>query len=145
MQRIFIENFGPINRFEADVKDVMLLIGPQASGKSTLSKSIFLFKSIKDELSKFILDVTNEQLEQPINEFSKHLRNRFVDCFGTTKHMKPFTLKYYYSNQKEMTFSLNPQNLVDAKFNSNILDDMNVIFKRCVIMMKVYQEVKLAM
>lgn len=66
MQRIFIENFGPIDRFEADVKDVMLLIGPQASGKSTLSKSIFLFKSIKNELSKFILDVTNDQLERPI-------------------------------------------------------------------------------
>ncbi|MHC5859169.1 AAA family ATPase [Nostoc sp.] len=129
MQRIFIENFGPINRFEADVKDVMLLIGPQASGKSTLSKSIFLFKSIKDELSKFILDVTNDQLERPINEFSKHLKKRFVDCFGTTKHMKLFSLKYYYSNEKEMTISLNSQGYVEVKFNSNILDDMNVIFK----------------
>ncbi|MHC5773605.1 AAA family ATPase [Nostoc sp.] len=129
MQRIFIENFGPINRFEAEVKDVMLLIGPQASGKSTLSKSIFLFKSIKDELSKFILDVTNDQLKQPINEFSKYLRKRFLDCFGTTKHMQRFTLKYYYSTEKEMTISLNPQGLVDVNFNSNILDDMNVIFK----------------
>ncbi|MHC5611798.1 MAG: AAA family ATPase [Nostoc sp.] len=129
MQRIFIENFGPINRFEADVKDVMLLIGPQASGKSTLSKSIFLFKSIKDELSKFILDVNNDQLKQPINEFSKYLRKRFVDCFGTTKHMQPFTLKYYYSNEKEMTISLNLQGYVDVNFNSSIKDDMNVIFK----------------
>ncbi|WP_373529655.1 AAA family ATPase [Nostoc sp.] len=129
MQRISIENFGTIKRFEADVKDVMLLIGPQASGKSTLSKSIFLFKSIKDELSKFMLDVTNEQLERPINEFSKHLRNRFLHCFGTTKHMPRFTLKYYYSNEKEMTISLNSQGYVDVKFNSNILDDMNGIFK----------------
>lgn len=129
MQRISIENFGPINKFEADVKDVMLLIGPQASGKSILSKSIFIFKSIKDELSRFIFDVSNEQLERPINEFSKYLRKRFVDFFGTTKQMEPFSLKYYYSTEKEITITLNSQGFVDVNFNSNILDDMNVIFK----------------
>ncbi len=129
MQRISIENFGPINRFEADVKDVMLLIGPQASGKSTLSKSIFIFKSIKHELSKFILDVSNEQLERPIDEFSKYLRKRFVDFFGTTKHTQQFRLKYHYSSEKEMTIYLNTQGYVEVIFNSNILNDMNVIFR----------------
>jgi predicted ATPase len=54
MQRISIENLGPVKRFEADVTDVMLFIGTQASGKSTISKSIFIFKSIKVKMKLFI-------------------------------------------------------------------------------------------
>jgi predicted ATPase len=35
MQRISIENFGPVKKLEADVTDVMLLIGARSSGKIT--------------------------------------------------------------------------------------------------------------
>ncbi len=108
MQRISIKNFGPVKSFEADVTDIMVLIGSQASGKSTISKSIFIFKSIRDELMKFIVEVDNDQLGRPINEFSKYMRRRFVDFFGTTKHMQQsFELKYNYSHEKEMIISLN--------------------------------------
>ena len=37
MAKIYIENFGPITKFEAEVKDIMLFIGPQATGKSATS------------------------------------------------------------------------------------------------------------
>jgi len=129
MQRISIEGFGPINRFEAEVKDVMLLIGPQASGKSTLSKSIFLFKSLKDELMRFIVEVNNDQLERPINEFSKHIRARFIECFGTTKHMQNFRMQYHYSPEKEVIISLNDKRYVNVNFNQDILDELNLIFR----------------
>jgi predicted ATP-dependent endonuclease of OLD family len=128
VQRISIENFGPINRFEADVKDVMFLIGPQV-GKSTLVKLIFLFKSIKYELNRFILDASDEHLELPFNEFSKYLRKRFVDFFGITNSMQPFRIQYWYSYEKQIKFYLNDRGLVDVNFDSSIWDEINVIFE----------------
>ncbi len=61
-----IENFGPIKKAKIEVKDMMVFIGAQASGKSTLAKLItilndFNFRkdyriSLKDELAKYNLE-----------------------------------------------------------------------------------------
>ena len=49
MSRILIENFGPIEYFEEQVDDkLMILIGEQASGKSTIAKTVFFCKSISE-------------------------------------------------------------------------------------------------
>ncbi|MFM2060394.1 MAG: hypothetical protein RLZZ507_64 [Cyanobacteriota bacterium] len=99
MQRISIENFGPVKKFEADVTDVMLLIGPQASGKSTISKSIFLFKSIKDEIFDNIYanDLENSSL------LFIYLHSKILTYFG----IKPdiFSLTYQYSKEKHIKIS----------------------------------------
>jgi predicted ATPase len=126
MQKISIKNFGPIKEFESEVKNINLFIGPQASGKSTISKSIFIFKSLKNKLMSFILDVSDEQLEHPINEFSKYLRQWFVECFGTTLRMQSFQLTYNYSADKEVVFSLQ-NGIVFVNFNQKILDELNLI------------------
>ena len=47
MQKLIIDNFKQISHAEIEVKDFLLLIGPQASGKSTIAKLIFFFKSIQ--------------------------------------------------------------------------------------------------
>ncbi len=47
MHKIQIKNFGPIKDFKADIKDCFVFIGPQGSGKSTISKAIYFFKSLK--------------------------------------------------------------------------------------------------
>jgi AAA15 family ATPase/GTPase len=127
MQKISIKNFGPIKEFESEVKNINLFIGPQASGKSTISKSIFIFKSLKNKLMSFILDVSDEQLEHPINEFSKYLRQWFVECFGTTLRMQSFQLTYNYSADKEVVFSLQ-NGIVFVNFNPKIFDELNLIF-----------------
>ena len=41
MQKLIIKNFGPIKDVELDVNDFMVFIGPQASGKSTISKTLY--------------------------------------------------------------------------------------------------------
>ena len=44
-QRIIIKNFGPIENAELDIKDYTILIGPNASGKSTIAKLVWFFQS----------------------------------------------------------------------------------------------------
>ena len=44
MPQIIINKLGPIDHCELDIKDLMIFTGQQASGKSTIAKSVFFFK-----------------------------------------------------------------------------------------------------
>lgn len=50
MEKIVINKLGPIKHCELNIDDFMVFTGPQASGKSTIAKSIFFFKNIKNLL-----------------------------------------------------------------------------------------------
>ena len=45
MEKIIINKLGPIKNCDLNLKDFMVFTGPQASGKSTIAKSIFFFKN----------------------------------------------------------------------------------------------------
>ena len=49
MAVIEINNLGPIKHCRMDLEKFCVLTGPQASGKSTIAKAIFFFRTIKDE------------------------------------------------------------------------------------------------
>lgn len=49
MPRLTVHNLGPIRDCEIELKDFCVLTGPQASGKSTVAKAIFFFRTIKDD------------------------------------------------------------------------------------------------
>ena len=97
MQRIVISQFGPIEKFEADIQDVMLFIGPQASGKSTISKAIYFCKSIKDELMTFFYELEQEGINSGFGTFYGRLIRRFFEYFDYPVN-HPLNIQYYYSN-----------------------------------------------
>jgi predicted ATPase len=103
MQRISIENFGPVKKFEADITDVMLLIGPQASGKSTISKTIFIFKSIKDEIIDSLYNSNLEQFKDSMYVLLNHIKINFLKYFDLKQNCESFCVKYQYSNDKHIT------------------------------------------
>ena len=45
MEKIKIENFGPLNKVEVLIKDINIFIGTTSSGKSTVAKLISIFQS----------------------------------------------------------------------------------------------------
>lgn len=101
MQKLFIQKFGPLKNLEVPVdKDLILLIGRQAVGKSTLCELIFFFKSIREE----VLDLLYYDLEgdiEPMSMLLKRIRSRFTpEMFGPTLHMGDFAVKYQYGSGK---------------------------------------------
>lgn len=57
MQKIIIKYLGPVRELEMEIKDFNLLIGEQATGKSTVAKAIYFFRIIKstlDHLKAFV-------------------------------------------------------------------------------------------
>lgn len=142
MQRLIINNFGPISHVDLsfDTK-INTIIGPQASGKSTLAKTIYFCRKIKDFLSEYALNWDNST---PINgvkhdtilschrnelytTFTKYLRWKFMGCFGTTKHLNPFEIMYYYKDSSEPSYvklSLDDKHYVRFEFSNKLKTDI---------------------
>lgn len=102
MQKIKIENFMALNSVEIELRSLLLLLGEQASGKSTISKLIYYFQAVAQELL-YVLGLEEELLLYQI--FHKRLANTFFDFFGSINHLSPFTITYYYSSEHYIKLS----------------------------------------
>ena len=68
MQKIIIHQLGPVEHCELEINDFMIFTGPQASGKSTIAKSVFFFKNTRETLAA-----------NSLYEAEPHLQMRFVE------------------------------------------------------------------
>jgi len=46
MERIVVKNFGPLKDIDLELKQHIVFVGPQSSGKTTLMKLIYFFKRV---------------------------------------------------------------------------------------------------
>ncbi len=97
MQKIIINNFGAIKYAEIEVKKILVLIGEQASGKSTIAKLIYFFKTIQEDLfSQIYRDKQNQYLD--INsDILSPIQQKFYNFFGPTNNLPDFEITFYYS------------------------------------------------
>ena len=127
MQKIEITNFGPISNATIELGKVTLLIGEQATGKSTVSQLVYFFKSLKEDFFSIIFnrigEIDNEEKLQ--NAFFKEIRLKFYSFFGSTKHLENFSIKYYYSATKTIELSLN--------LNKTLKCDFDITFFKTII------------
>jgi AAA ATPase domain len=121
MQKIKINNFGPISNVTIDLGKVTLLIGEQATGKSTVSQLVYFFKSLKEDFFTIIFnkigEIDNEEKLQ--DAFFREIRRKFYNFFGSTKHLEDFTIKFYYSDIKTIELSLNPNKALECNFDNS--------------------------
>ncbi len=105
MQRICIRNNGPVNHFEMDVEKFNILIGEQATGKSTIAKSVYYFRTIKTKVIDYLTQVHDSNSYNSVSQenvwFDKaiksELKSIFVKLFGYSWDLNPeFYMKYNY-------------------------------------------------
>lgn len=110
MHKIYIENMGPIDKCEIEINDFVVLTGAQASGKSTIAKAIFLFRTIRDD----IIDLIAQRSGNSLNTLSlrdiitRHIRNKFLQVFGISKAL---------DSNLYMRYEFNPETSVSIKLN----------------------------
>ena len=121
MQRIVIKKFGPIQSVDLVVNDYLIFIGPQASGKSTIAKLIFFFFGIREIVNQFMSSYA--LLLQPSDkddifiDLRKRIRVRFMQLFGTTKHMTKFDICFYFSEELYIRLGLDNKGFVSVQYS----------------------------
>lgn len=93
-----VQNFGPIRDAKLDLRDVNVLIGPQASGKSALAKIYTICKSpilFHSRLGKTI------PKEEAMVEFSNNLKPSIKEFEKSLDH---FSIKSFFSEKTKISF-----------------------------------------
>lgn len=120
MRHITIKRFGPIKEIDIDLdKSLEVVIGPQASGKSTFSKVIYFCRKIRDYFLQYLNNVANTEYyytDELYFKFLKYIRRPFLGYFGTTKHMESFSICYYYEKETKRFVSIQLDDDRYAKF-----------------------------
>lgn len=121
MHRLVIKKLGPIEQCDLECSQFMTLTGFQASGKSTIAKAIYYFRTIKDD----IINLARSQAYNmaPISgletEFDvvygtslrkgleNYLREKFLRTFGSSWGMSnEMCMEYYFTNTCSVKVSL---------------------------------------
>lgn len=129
MHKLFINQLGPIERCELECTSFMTFTGFQASGKSTIAKVIYYFRTIKED----IMDIVRSQalnristigfqeglLSEHKDELKKvlenHLREKFLNTFGSSWGMHAeMYIEYRFSETCFIKVSLRN----DAKYQT---------------------------
>lgn len=131
--QISIKNFGPIDEAIVDLdKNFQILIGAQASGKSTICKAVYFCQKIRDYTLDFLMDseqFTQNHKNEYFNNYLKYLTRQFMGCFGKTTHMQRFQIVYSFNNQN-IIIKLNEDGYVRFLFDDELKQKIkNLIYE----------------
>ncbi len=118
-QSLVVQNFGPIKKIEIKITDFLILIGEQATGKSTIAKLVYFFKSLRTDLIEYLYN--EQEIENLLDQnFLFKIRQKFSpNFFGTTKHLQSFEIQYHYRNNRFLEISLNSSQKINISFKNN--------------------------
>jgi predicted ATPase len=117
MQKIIIKNFAAIEYAEIEIRKVLVLIGEQASGKSTIAKLIYFFKTLKEDIFSQIYRDKRKYLDID-SDILFPIRSKFYKFFGSTNNLHDFEIFFYYDFEKNKYI----------KFSSERNQEMKIIY-----------------
>lgn len=139
METILIQNFKAIKntaKREIKVANLTILMGEQATGKSTVAKLVYFFKNLPEQILDELL--TNSEINA--QNFDRKINERFIlffrHLFGASRHLGNFDVSYRYNNHVEIKISKNstngnlvilkPQTVKDIKYSAlKIYDEID--------------------
>ena len=106
MQRIIIDHFGPIKHLDLEIKDLTILIGPNAGGKSLVGKLVWFFEKLGiqvfstssiNAVFKVLQDaeLSAQELKSIEKEFSQEVLRSFEYYFHVA-NVTPFRIDYHH-------------------------------------------------
>lgn len=119
MQKIIIKNFGPIKQAEIPIRDTLIFIGSQASGKSTIAKLIYFFRSLKDQTP--VLLPINKSIRFSDDDFIK----RFITFFKEFITNDSFKITYCYTEKDKIILEKATESEIILKKEGKILFPKN--------------------
>lgn len=154
MQKISIKNLGPIREFESDLLKMNLLIGEQATGKSTICKSVYFFRTIRDDIVDHLyliaamglsdseaqrpghiasIDVSNPK-QQILYVLKHNIREKFKQIFGTNTMLNP-DMKMTYNYGADIYISLSipyDSSRIKVRFSDKLRNELKKLERKFV-------------
>lgn len=123
MQKIIIKNFRQISYAEIEIKDFLFLIGEQASGKSTIAKLIYFFKSLKQDYFNLLYETNKCSLVELQKKLISNIQNKFAVYFGYTSRLDDdFCIQYIFSTEKGYKLTLFKKRSLQIQFDNDYWD-----------------------
>ncbi len=124
MQRIVIKNFGPIKDATIDLKNVTVLIGEQATGKSTVAQLVYFFRSIPSRLFANLNPNLSTEGPNFFSEKNSQIRKSleiFISNFIKDKTNLEIRKIHKYNQNTEILFhyELKEERYIKIKNNNN--------------------------
>lgn len=108
-EKIIIKNFGGLKKVEFELRNINILIGPQASGKSVAVKLLYFFKKFTSEMLKSLENGDNKR------KFDKKQKERFTTYFPKESWPNDsFLIEYRIGNNWIVVEKQKNKNLVFA-------------------------------
>ncbi len=133
MRKIEIKEFGILRdvTYELD-QSFNLIIGKQATGKSTMMKLVYFFESIKDEYISLLIELQSDETidsELLLLLLNDRIENKFFSIYNSILDTsKNISVKYFYDDNKyiEITPDHVFQNcLLIIRYSENFQNEMN--------------------
>ncbi len=112
MQSISIRNLGPIKEFDSEIKDLTLLIGGQGTGKSTIAKAVFFFRSMKDVVSSELDGLLQEpQVPFSWDRLQTRLAAILFEFYGGGYFSNDTDMRFHYAEGVEVAVSSSDESI----------------------------------
>ncbi len=102
MNKITVQSYRQIKNLSIEIKDIMIFIGPQASGKSTLSKLIYFFNEIPINIILYINSLMDSNTAPSIKSLEERLIEDFYGIFGIDEQDNSSDVKYVYDTGRSI-------------------------------------------
>ena len=126
MQKIAIRHLGPVKEFTSDLLRMNLLIGEQATGKSTICKSVYFFRLIKEEIIAYLYDIATDRSMEPDNRLPRVLNRKikevFLELFGVSWYLDDkLHMRYDYAEEIYIQVSLSGEKkYLDVRYSPEL-------------------------
>lgn len=129
MEQLKIRKFGPLKEVELNIQDYMIFIGPQASGKSTILKLLYIFKSLREEVFRTVSDLVEGLHADPLPEviLKEHIVGKFNHFWNNLSRYGDFFLKYDYEDDKVITI-FQKKKVIQVAFSEKLEAEIRNIF-----------------
>ncbi len=131
---LIIKHLGPIQECKMNLKQFSVLTGPQSNGKSTIAKTVYFFRSVKQDIMQIIMlggpqAVTGRDNSRWERVLTQRLKEKFMQLFGTSWVMpQNMEVEYTYADNVWIRISLregrhdNEVNYINIDYSTAIQD-----------------------
>lgn len=98
MEKIVVRNFGPIDNICIDIPRLLVLIGDQATGKSTVSKLIYIFRDVATKMG-FNCNPNYFNKFLGCDDVEHIVENSIVNAFDICFAQNNSEIEYYYNDK----------------------------------------------